>query len=297
MAEAFVAVLRRHAAEVKKLEGAQAEEFLRLLRELQDSLRGRLAVIGGQADAIDAVRLRQVLAETEVGIRALEAKASVAFGATQREAAELAVEHLGTEVGALSRAFDGHTFAVNIDAVKVLADPGQALLANHFESSVERYGLDLLNDVRRRLFVGLRAGDTTGDIAASISGVRGPFGTIGRSNAERLVRTETSQAYGAAQHASIAQAADNIPGLKKVWIHVGSYLCKICGPLHGTERPIDGTWTIQIGKKTVRVAHAPGHPRCVCRVAAMKPSWRRGIEKLGYLKKQPGDDEPGAARL
>lgn len=243
------------------------------------------------------MKLRQIQLETETAIRTLEMKANMAFIGTQRDAADLAVDHLGSEIGALSKAFDGHALAVNLDAAKVLADPGQALLANHFESSVQRYGIDLLNDVRRRLFVGLRAGDSVGDIVSNVSGMRGPFATVGRSNAERLVRTETSQAYGGAQHAAIKEAAHKVPGLKKVWLHVGSYLCKACGPLHGTERPIDGTWTITVGKKTRRVAHAPGHPNCTCRVSAMKPSWRAGMEKLGYLGNQKTTDAPGRATL
>lgn len=297
MAEAFAAQLRRHAAEVQKLEGAQAQEFLRLLRETQDALRGRLAGLTGQDQALDAIRLRQIIADTEVGIRTLESKAVSSFAGTQQSATDLAMEHLGSEIASLSKAFDGSALSVSLDAAKALADPGQGLLASHFESSVQRYGIDLLNGVRQRLFLGLRAGDAVGDVVSSVSGMRGPLGTVGQANAERLVRTETSQAYGAAQHSAIRQAAHKVPGLKKIWLHVGSYLCKVCGPLHGTERPLDGTWTITLGKKTRRVAHAPGHPNCTCRVSAMKPSWRAGMEKLGYLEKQKTDDAPGAARL
>lgn len=292
----FADALRRHAAEVVELEGKQAEEFLRLLRDLQAALRGRLSSMVGQ-DAVDATRLRQVVLETEAGIRVLETKSSLLFRGTQRDAVELAVDHLGTEMSLLSKSFDTHRFIVNIDAAKVLADPGQHLLANHFETSVQKYGLDLLNDVRRRLFIGMRTGDAVGDVVGSITGQQGTFGRIARSGAERLVRTETSNAYGAAQHASIKEVAHQVPGLKKTWLHIGSYLCKTCGPLHGTERPLNGTWTITVGKRSRKVAHAPGHPNCTCRVVAMKPSWRAGMEKLGYLEKQKTSDAPGRASL
>lgn len=296
MADAFAAQLRRHAQEVQELEGAQAREFLRLLRQLQDELRGRLAVLPADA-AIDAVKLRQVQLETEAGIRVLETKTSQAFVGGQKDAVDLAIEHLSGEMSLLSKTFDAHQLTVSIEAAKVFADPGQGLLASHFETSVKRYGLDLLNGVRRRLFIGMRAGDSIGDVVSGITGAKGSFGPVSRSNAERLVRTETSQAYGAAQHSAIKQTAHHVPGLKKTWLHIGSYLCKTCGPLHGTTRPLDGTWTITIGKRSRKVAHAPGHPNCTCRVVAMKPSWRAGMEKLGYLEKQKTSDEPGRASL
>src|SRR5262249_35085716 len=149
----------------------------------------------------------------------------------------------------------------------------------------------------RRLFIGIQAGDQFGQVVRDISGTSGPFGQVGKANAERLVRTETSQAYGAAQHQSISQASKQVPNLKKVWIHVGSYLCETCGPLHGTERSINGTWKIQQGSRTWEVAHAPAHPHCTCRVVSMKPKWRAGLKSLGYLGDQPATGEEGQARL
>lgn len=289
--------LRRHSLEVAKLEGGQADEFLRLLRDLQDTLRGRYAALSGQEKEIDVSRLRQIIAETEAGIRVLEVKAGKSFVGAQEDAADLSIDHIVDEVTSLSKAFDGHVIDVSIEATKVLADPMQGLLANHFDSSVKRYGLDLLNDVRRRLFVGLRAGDSVRDVAAGIAGQQGAFGVVGKANAQRLVRTEVSQAYGAAHHAALKETAKQVPGLKKIWLHVGSYLCKVCGPLHGTERDIDGTWTIKSGRKTREVAHPPGHPSCACRLSSMKPSWRAKLQKAGYLGEQPTTDEAGTARL
>lgn len=268
-----------------------------MLSDLQDVLRGRYAALSGQENPLDVSRLQQIIAETEAGIRVLGAKAGRSFQGTQTDATELSIDHLVEEVSQLSGAFDGRPVDVSISAAKVLADPMQGLLANHFDSSVQRYGLDLLNDVRRRLFVGMRAGDSLRDVVNDIAGDRGAFGRVGRDNAERLVRTETSQAYGAAHHEGLKEAAKQVHGLQKMWLHVGSYLCKVCGPLHGTTRPLDGTWTIRNGRKTREVAHAPAHPNCACRTSAIKPSWRKGLQSAGYLKTQPDDNEEGTARL
>jgi hypothetical protein len=284
----FASVLKRNAGEMRQLEQGSADEFLKLLYKLRDDVRGRLAALQPADAPLSAFRLNAVLGEAEAGIMQLEAQSHQLYGRQSQHAVDMAVEHVGEELDQLARAFDEKPLEVTLDAARALADPAQQLLANHFDTSVKRYGLDLLNGVRQRLFIGMRVGDPYGQVVNDIAGERGPLGAVGRSNAERLVRTETSQAYGSAQHSGIAQAARQAKGLKKTWFHVGSYPCDVCMPLHGTERPLDGTWTIRIGKKTRKVAHAPAHPNCTCRVVAMKPSWRAGLQKLGYLER-PGE--------
>lgn len=261
----FVGALRSHAREVAGLEDQQAAEFLRLLQETRERVTGRLAIEFGEDEAtLDAMRLRRVLAETETGIAVLKSKAARFYGTAQSEAIDMAIAHLGDEIGVLSKAFDGERLTVSIEAPAVWADPAHQLLANHFESSVATYGNDLLNDVRRRLFMGLRTGTPTRQIVREVSGLDGPMGTIGRSNAERLVRTEVSEAFGVAKDDSLAESAALVPGLRPMWMHVGSYICKTCIRLHGTFRPEVGYWTIVTGKKEKRVrrvAHPPAHPR------------------------------------
>jgi len=190
-----------------------------------------------------------------------------------------------------SRAFETNPIRVTLASAKVLSDPRQLLLAQQFDTSVARYGLDVLGRVRFELFSALSTGEPYRDVVARVASDAGPLGEVGKASAERLVRTETSQAYGAAQHKSLTESAQQVPGLKQVWMHVGSYRCPVCGPLHGTERDLDGTWTIRQGKRVRKVAHPPAHPNCTCRVAAMKPSWRNAMEKLGYLQAQPTDGE------
>lgn len=293
MAQGFAKALERHSRELRTLEGDQAQEFLRLLKNTQEALRARLASVLPGDSSLNAFVLRQLVAETEHGILVLEDKANQLYAGAVDQAVDLSIEHISDELERLSSAFDAAPLNVSIDALKVLTDPAQGLLASHFETSVKRYGMDMLNGVRRELFVGMRTGDTLGSIVQKISGMQGPLGAVGKSSGERLVRTEVSNAYGSAQHSGLEQASHQVPGLKKVWLHVGSFLCKTCGPLHGTERPLDGTWTI--GKR--KVAHAPGHPNCTCRVSAMKKSWRQGLERLGYLQEQPETNEPGRAAL
>lgn len=274
--------LKRQVAETGKLEGAHAEEFLRMLREMQRDLLGRL-YSGNTSKPLDVFNIRTVVRETEAGIATLEAKAGKFYGKAQAGATDLALEHVAENIDRLSRAFDKTPLEISLDAQKVLADPGQGLLANHFETSVERYGLDTLNAVRQRLFTGLRAGDSVGNIARDLGSKGGTLGEAGQANAVRLVRTEISQAYGSAQASGLKESSKQVPGLVKTWFQVGSYDCPICKPLHKTTRPIDGTWTVKWSKgKTREIANGPAHPNCVCRVVAGKKSWGDALAKLGY---------------
>jgi hypothetical protein len=283
----YVEAIKRHSLEVARLEGAQADEFLRLLKALQGDLVTRLAANSGQT--VDAFSIQRVMAETQAGIDTLERRGVSGYVAGSKEAVEMTLDHLGNELGMLSKAFDGHKLVVSLDAAKALADPAQGLLASHFQTSLQRYGMDVLNGVRQELFVGMRSGDSLGDIAARVASKAGPLGDVSKDNATRLVRTEMSQAFGAASHSGLVQASHKVKGLEKTWLHIGSFRCPVCMPLHGTTRPMDGTWTIKSGRKTKQVAHPPAHPNCACRVSGMKASWKKGLEKLGYLDQNPID--------
>lgn len=279
--------LVKHSQQVAGLQEDKAQAFLALLRELRADLSGRLLEQGSQK--IDAFNIRRILAQTESSIAVLERKGVVSFQEAVKQAAEMTAEQLGDELDLMAKWFDGDRLGVSLDAAKIIADPSQLLVSQHFQSSLQRYGIDVLNGVRREVFVGLQAGDSIGDVAAKVASKQGPLGEVGQANATRLVRTEVSQAFGAASHSGIVQASKKVPGLQKTWMHIGSYKCDVCMPLHGTQRPLDGTWTVVIGKKTREIAHPPAHPQCVCRTTAMKRSWADKLEKLGYLEQNPID--------
>lgn len=280
MSSSFVDLVRRNAREADQLGGEHADKFLELLKELRDRIQGRAAQFTDSP--IDAFAIARVDAETKAAIATLEAKSRGIFGAASRDVAQAAVGHLGTELDHLSSKVEGRILDVVPDAAQALADPTQALLANHFETSMQRYGGELLNKVRQQMFIGMRTGQPVNDLVRSIAGERGPMGVVGRNKAELIVRTETSNAYGAAVHNGIGQLAKKVSGIRKTWVHIGSYPCPVCIPLDGTSRPMDGTWTIKSGKRSFKVVHPPAHPRCVCRAVASKPSWDKAIERLGY---------------
>ena len=280
-------VLRDHAKQAQRLEDTQAKDFLSILRQTEAEITGRLYSVTDADTPFSFFQLQRVLGEVKAAIGGLEVKAVDLYGTAQSDAIDLAVESAVGEITRAASLVGDAPLNLSLNAAAGMSDPAQMLLANHFESSVQRYGIDVLNAVRRKVQVGMITGDPAkaviGDVQKAIAGTR--------TQAEQLVRTETSSAYGAARHRSIADVAKKNPGLQKQWVHQSSYKCDVCIDLDGTTRPMDGTWTIKIGKKTKKVAHAPAHPNCTCTVIAMKPSWKDKLGKLGYLDPKSDDSE------
>lgn len=260
-----------------------------MLERLRDELRGRLMRQGDAETRLDAFSLQRIMAETEMGISLLQAKAQGHFNKVSEEAVNLAVQHIEEDSKLLTKKLDGAIEVWSIEPAKILADPARKLLAEQHASSLERYGQDLLTGVRQKLFIGLRTGDTVSDIAKGISSMRGPLGTVGEDKANLIARTEVSQVYGAAKQIGIEQVSEDVPDAKKMWIHRSSYDCDLCKNLHGTERPVVGTWRVEVKRKKgppriLEVSHPPLHPNCTCESIAMKPKWKNALSKLGYLE-------------
>jgi hypothetical protein len=283
-------MLKRQTRELGGLQDAHATEFLRLVRETKANIIERLAT--GADSEIDAWALRRTLAEAEASIAQLTGKASAAYMGQQVDAVDIALGHQSETMERLSKTFEPTPFTVVMDAQKVLADPLQGLLVNHFESSVKSYGLGILNDIRRDLFVGMRTGASLRDITAGIASKKGPFGEIGQAKAARIARTEISQAYGAASLESGKQVAAKVPGISKTWLHIGSFKCPVCNPLNGTHRPMDGTWVIKGKGKDREIVGPPAHPHCTCRLLFSRPKWRDAMKELGYLERQDPNEKP-----
>lgn len=259
--------IAENARQLETLKGAHVEEFLRMLRALQDTVRGRLAGLYPSGKDFDTYQLLRVDRETQAMIEVLEEKASKSYGKKQDQTAKLASGHLIKELDRLSRAFDGKGFSVNLDAAKLISDPERKILAETYRTSVQRWGLGVLNGVRRDLFQMVRGGLKYGDVVSRVAGANAQgFGNVARADAERLVRTETSSLYAAAKSRSIDQAAEKSPELATTWHHTSSYECDYCNELHGTKRPESGFWTVTMGikvKRTVKVKAPPLHPNCL----------------------------------
>lgn len=280
--------LARQARELLGFQASSSAQFQRLLEDLQARLSGRLAAIGDDGNVFDVTRLRRVEAETRVVIEAIKAQTSKLYTGSVDAAVDLAIGHFGDEWNFVAKAIGEQAFPVSQLAPRVFADPLHELLAEQFQTSLDRYGMDALNAARREMFIGLRMGDDMRDVTKR---VRDTVGDLSKSQGERLVRTEVAEAYGVAKQGAMQSAQKKVGPLKKVWIHNGSYPCPTCMPLHGTMRDMDGTWTIRSGKKTRKVAHSPAHPNCVCTTTAMTPAMRQRLIDKKILVPESADEQ------
>ena len=279
--------LARQAKELLRFQANSTTQFQQMLEKLQRELSGRLADLGSDGNPFDVARLRRVEAETRVVVDAIKRGAAANFKGSLDDAVELATEHFGDEWNFVAKAIEAQPFPVSMLAQREMVDPLHELLAEQFKSSLDRYGMDAINSARREMFMGLRIGDSTGSI---VKRVRETVGDMSKSQGERLVRTEVSEAYGVAKHQVMRQTQKKVGPLKKVWIHNGSYPCPVCMPLHGTMRDMDGTWTVYSGKKARKIAHAPAHPNCLCSSTAMTPAMRQRLIDKKILVPESADD-------
>jgi len=261
----LASILRRQDRELAQLEGAKAKEFLRLVRDTKDLLEGRFLRAQQSTNPLDAFKARQLIIESESAIKQLERQATANFVDVQTDAVNLGNEHLLEEISRLSTQIKD-VAQVDVGAQVALADPVHGLLANQFETSVQRYGLDTLNAVRRDIFMGMRAGDSPAQVTKRVFS---RFGAMGDGSplwkTERLVRTEISHSYGVAQQLSMERLAKTNPALRKKWKADPKGACDACKDLNNTVRPINGTWTVTLGKQQRQVKGPPLHPSCRCR--------------------------------
>ncbi len=264
-----------------KFEIDQAKEYLRLTEELQRKLAARLSQVAAGDKPMSVFVLRRTEYEAQVLISKLKQQMLGKFDSTADEAIEMSVEHLGSELDQMSRAFDKQPYQFAPQGTKAFAATKEEMLS-HFAYVVDGYGVAVANTIRQELFLGLRAGEPFGTVAQSLLD-KGVTGT--KWQATRIVRTEVNSAYNAAHLDSVKQLSEDDPSMLKMWWHTGSYPCPICIPLHKTTRKPGETWAIKVSKrKTSEVQQPPGHPNCVCTVRPMPQRWRKKLDALGALR-------------
>lgn len=114
--------------------------------------------------------------------------------------------------------------ALNAGSSTVAAQPSisTAFVQAAYENSavlIQKIGADTLASVDRSLRMGALAQASPVDVMKEIGKVvdRGPFASA-LSRAETIVRTEMGRVFGTANQATLSDAAQSVPGMKKQWI-------------------------------------------------------------------------------
>ena len=237
-------------------------------------------------------------------------------------AGHLATEHLKFEVARMAHVFGGPgnlaTMPTQIDTAAVIVQ-GKRELIPRFRTSAHRYTQNMRKDIRHQFGVALAKGETFHQMTQRLRRMGGPRGQVSlrgipgergaiveeiseglfrryRHWAERLVRTETMNAYNSQHALAIDELNEDLdedevddPFLKRWDATLDSRICPICGPLDQvsvkTDEQFPGGYD-----------HPPAHPYCRCVLVAWHPSWGDVDGELKRWKRPDPGPPPEAVR-
>jgi hypothetical protein len=260
-----------HAQALLALEG----KLLKRVREIHEAarfeLRGRLADVA--AEIFTAQHYRVTLAQIERALAELERRLSNEGGRELLAALEQGVEQTLAEI-AFWEAARGFRVAesgrIQLDALQRVS---REMLLERFETSVRRFGLELLGDVQRRLGLHLAKRSAWPDMATDIAGRLRVGSSVVQGaawKAERIVRTELVHALNAGHQAALEASEPRLPGLARQWdAHLDARTSDVCKSLHGQVRGIEEPWSYE-GRE---IMHPPAIPNCRARVLPWREAW------------------------
>lgn len=296
--------VRRHlqqiAREAAELDPAAMQLLLPVLqdarKELIRDLKAWLQNVPDGNLRFTAQRYREALVAVE-GTMAEMARLQPAMNAALTYGREvggaLAVGHTIFEMSRMASVFDGEFNIPQIDTALVLKAGRKQLVKRH-RTSAARYSGRVIQDLQHQFGVGLARGETFHELTERMRRLGGPRGLVAlkgvigepgaqveeiaeglfrrhRHWAERIVRTETMNAYNVQHSEAIdqinADREEDEPELLKRWdASIDKRLCQICADLDRRAVPTDKEFTSG-------VMHPPAHPNCRCVVTAWDARW------------------------
>jgi SPP1 gp7 family putative phage head morphogenesis protein len=272
-------LLAMQDVELSRLSTSEGKAALKLYKQARGELRDRLDSL--PAGKFQAQQFRVALVQVQEAIFHLGHSLNVRLRSAADKAAALSHENLIRQATAFSKKKYKGSLVPSPLTLAAAMDQGRTLLLPQFDSSVKRYGQKLIGDIQHRLAVSMAAHETTDQMRKRIfTDYLQPLGTVqvgGRDVpvtagwAERLVRSEVSQAYNAFHHAQLSEQAYEEPSLMKCWsATMERRTCSICRAMNGKVLPVRQPFKLPNGK---RVMHPIIHPNCSCTLVAWMPEW------------------------
>lgn len=180
---------------------------------------------------------------------------------------------------------------------RVVEGTRASLLAQH-ETSVDRYGQAMIAQMERRMMAGLVENQTIDQVVDGLVQMKGPKGLVSmrakvidggvvrlaeediaeglfvryRYWAERIVRTETANAYEEATQRSLYEARSELPDMqKKIMAVFDNRTAPDSVAVHGQIRPLEGYFIDGAGRQYLR---PPARPNDRETVIPWRPSWQ-----------------------
>lgn len=217
--EAFTKAVQAHRLLLEKtLTARGTARMKKLYDEAQESVLAKVHRLtrGGKGATFTAHQSRMVLGQLRQGQAVVTQRLAKNMAPLSKEAQEASLNGLIEDVSRLHKHFTGSEITLPIEEASVFADVvegREASLLRMHETSMARYGANIVTKVQKELAVTLLKGDppqTAYDAVAD---------TIGGEwyQGERIVRTEMAYAFNATHADGIEESAKEIPELMMQW--------------------------------------------------------------------------------
>jgi hypothetical protein len=196
---------------------------VRKVRGLYETIRAELEadlaglVRAGQGQSFSAFHLRAVLLQVRDGLRAFQKGFDPELANAGEATATLAQRHVVSAVKQFEKRFAGTEPVLRLEEASVFkgiyrgVEP--SLLMRH-RQLVSGYPIATIQRVQNQLALSMIRNEGVGDAVRRIAA---PGGTFDREKwrAERIVRTESSYAYGVTNQSCLHEVAHEVPNLMK----------------------------------------------------------------------------------
>jgi len=206
-------IFQNHIRRIVGLENTEAKVLLNIYRESFIQLKNQLVIT--QDNTFTEAKLKSIMNQIEVGIRALEARIRGELESSFGFVTEQGLEDAVKEVNHLEKKFNGIDQLVPINEILASTDPN-TFLFNNYTSSMLSYNQDLRSNMQNLLTQGLLQRKTLSQVVNDI---------VLESNASewkvhRIVRTELHQIYNVAKMSGFNEIKEKfVPDLKKSLVH------------------------------------------------------------------------------
>ena len=251
-------------------------------KEVEKDLRHWLASHSGET--FTAARYKNALAVLNRAIHEAEIKAAVEHSlkdAAKKHIGPLSLHNVQREWVSLATIFDGVAQPLAFEEAAILAE-GKRILWPRFESSAQRYAGSIGEKTRFQLAVSRSRGETIDELTRRLQAKLPHVFHGERWDAERLARTECSNAAAEYHHEALVEAAKDDDQLMERWdaTHDGR-LCPMCASLDGQVVALDEDYVadwVTFSKKGSRshherVGHTIAHPQCRCPRSPWRETW------------------------
>lgn len=205
---------------------------------------------------------KQTLAQLQDGVDALETILTRDGTAYIKQSYKTGTEQLFAEIAKGNAQFLGSDIPLPVDLAKKVGGVTDKVLLQRYDSSVKRYGEDLIKVFREKLAVGQLKGLSTSEAIQSVfkAGTEVQDWQLWKS--ERIVRTEIHDAASRGRLESMKESQKVFGDLEKVWSATSDQRVGDDSKfLDGQRVPVDGMFTEINGGKIARPVHRP-QDRC-----------------------------------